>query len=99
MLDGGITLDGARSVNGDRGGAGGCCVGLSLRADESGVERRGTGWVGGSPNGTGKAARAGEIGTIRPALEGILMRCKAGGMGSRSGVETRSGGGGAAGNW
>lgn len=42
----------------------------------------------------GKAARASESGVRRLALEGVLTRCKAGGMASRTGVETRSEGGG-----
>jgi len=83
MLGGGVGIDGARLTNGDCGGAGG-----SLRADESAAERLG------SVNGTGKGGCGEGIRARRLALEGVLTRCKAGGMASRTGVETRSGGGG-----
>lgn len=81
ILDGGVAFDDARSEDGGRGG-------WSLGAGEGGIGRPAD-----SPNWIGKAARAGEIGAIRLALEGNLTRCKAGGMASRTGVATRSGGG------
>lgn len=101
IFEGGLAFGEARSVNGDCGGARGCGIGGGVlsRADESGDGRRGTGWPGGSLNWIGKAARAGEMGAVRLALEGLLARCKTGGTESRTGVEMRSGGGvGAPGN-
>lgn len=92
ILGGGIAFEDARMVNEDGGGVNGWCVGgrLSLRAGERAAGRAG---AGESANWTGKAARAGVIAVGRLALEGVLTRCKAGGRASRTGVETRSGGG------